>query len=207
MNHDIHVFGSVIRGEVDASSDIDILVIPESGIAQNGYPVSWSVYSRETIAQYYSEGRLFAWHLHFESRCLYCFSGSSWLISLGEPAPYVTAEADIADLYDLLQAALRELDQQSPSFVYEVGLVYTAIRDIAMCASWSVLGVPCFSRRAPYLLPSKCPVPERIYNIAMAARHCSTRGGSPDIENTEYAARMLLLTPLESWVNELKERL
>lgn len=175
MNHEIYVFGSATRGEISPSSDLDVLVIRD-GPAPGMYPPSWSVYSRATVESYYSAGRLFAWHLHLEATRVYPRSGSGFLSDLGEPAPYGTMADDLADLEHLLAESVHELKDGSPSQVYELGLAYTAIRDIAMSASWALLGKPSFSRYAPYKIPIPCPLPPAIYHTAMSARYASTRG-------------------------------
>lgn len=202
MNHEIYIFGSMTRGEVSASSDADVLIIQDN-CDQNPFPPSWSVYSRETIEAYFSTGRLFAWHLHLEAVQVYPRSGPGFLAELGEPAPYATMNQDLADLRLLLQESLLELQADSPSTIYELGLAYTAIRDIAMAASWSLLARPSFSRYAPYELPVQCPLPIAIYETAMRARHASTRGSA---EPSEYdlAANYMKTFPILKWADSVR---
>lgn len=206
MSHEIFIFGSVVRGEVSGTSDIDVLVIPTNETAPSAYPPNWSVYQRETIAAYFHEGRLFAWHLHLESRCVYSAGPSNWLQSLGRPAPYVRAREDIASLSCLLSDSLAQLSEGSDSAIYEVGICYTALRDIAMAASWRALGAPSFSRYAPFRLPTPLPLDPEVYENAMLARHFATRGG-PRPGAIERTATALLGAPLIAWVNTLRDSL
>lgn len=203
MSHDIYLFGSLTRGEVSSDSDIDILVVPDPNHEPYQYPGDWSVYSRSTIASYYAEGRLFAWHLYLEAKCVHSASNIPWLASLGQPTAYRTAASDIDSLATLLQYSIREIRNGTASLVFELGLVYTAVRDIAMCASWSQLNRPCFSRRAPYLLPVRCPLEENVYNVAMTARHCSTRGGRVP-QDCAQAAEIIKGTQLDAWVARIR---
>jgi hypothetical protein len=206
MNHDIFIFGSAVRGEVSRTSDVDVLVIPTSTPVPSAYPSNWSVYQRETIASYFQEGRLFAWHLHLESRCVYSAGPLNWLQSLGRPSPYIRAREDLSHLSSLLSDSLTQLREGTDSQIYELGLCYTALRDIAMAASWRALGAPSFSRYAPYRLPTQIPLDPEVYEHAMLARHFSTRGGLRPAA-IEWASAALLDAPLVTWIDTLRDSL
>jgi len=202
VNHDLYIFGSAVRGEVSSSSDIDVLVIPLDSF-RGGYPSDWSVYSPETIQSYFHGGRLFAWHLHLEAKCIYSAGPKPYLSTLGAPAPYSSVAKDIDDLEGMLRESLLEIQRQTSSLVYELGITYTAIRDIAMAASWTLMERPCFSRNAPYLLPRPCPLSSEAYKGAMLARHSSTRGNDHDIEPGRIA-EALLTAPILPWVRDIR---
>jgi len=204
MTHEIYVFGSMTRRDVSSSSDADVLVIQENS-EPDSFPPSWSVYSKKTIATYFATGRLFAWHLHLESVRVYPRVGSGFLTNLGEPAPYSSMAEDLADLRFLLENSMLELQNDSPSPIYEIGIAYTAIRDIAMAASWSMLAKPSFSRYAPYELPVRCPIPRAVYEAAMKARHASTRG-TAEPRDYDLAANHLKATPLLEWVELIRSK-
>lgn len=202
MTHDLYIFGSAVRGEVTSSSDIDVLAIPfDKAYAE--YPKSWSVYSQETISSYFRLGRLFAWHLHLEAKCIYSSGCIPYISSLGKPAVYSSAREDINDLDLMLRQALQEIADDTDSLIYELGIAYTAIRDIAMAASWSLMNKPCFSRNSPYLLPIPCPLNQEAYHGAMIARHKSTRGIQNEID-AELVAKELLASPLTNWVIKIR---
>ena len=204
MKHEIYIFGSMTRGEVSSSSDADVLVIKGNAVS-GSFPPSWSVYSKGTIDTYFADGRLFAWHLHLEAVQVYPRTGSGFLADLGEPAPYTSVVEDIADLQLLLENSMRELQIDSPSLIYELGLAYTAIRDIAMAASWSMLAKPSFSRYTPYELPVRCPLPLAVYETAMRARHASTRG-TAEPSDYDLAAKYLKATPILEWAESLRRK-
>lgn len=206
MNHELYIFGSIIRGEVTLTSDVDVLVIPLDQQARESYPPSWSIYSFETLKDYYKQGRLFAWHLHREARCLYSPLQTNLLAQIGEPAPYSTDREDVDDLYDILIDALSELRNGTESPIYEIGIVHAAVRDIAMSASWKIIGFPCFSRESPYHIPVDFPLSKETYHAAMLARHHSTRGVKIPI-NPITIANEILAAPLEKWVNEVRSYL
>lgn len=203
MSHDIYVFGSTCRGEVTPTSDVDVLVVPFSK-NRSQYPHEWSVYTPEVIKEYFKKGRLFAWHLYLEAKCVHCYGDQPFLSSLGPPAPYSTITDDIDDLEVLLKESLNELKNGTKNVVYELGIAHTAIRDIAMCASWAMLEQPCFSADAPYRLPVECPLEHSIYRLIMLARHSSTRGVKIDFDPT-YTVRAVTETPLTKWVDSLRE--
>ncbi len=202
MNHEIYVFGSVVRGEISQTSDIDVLVIPTEG-SRADYPASWSVYSPEIIESYFRAGRLFAWHLHLEAQRIFPLEGESLLAQLGEPAPYESAQSDITDLEHILKDALLEIRSGTNSLIYELGIAYTAIRDIAMSASWMLLEKPNFSRYTPYTLPVACPLPFDAYRGAMLARHQATRGTAYPFD-LEVVATQLITTPILDWVGDVR---
>lgn len=202
MSYEIYIFGSMTRGEVSSSSDADVLVIQECSEPQL-FPPSWSVYSQKTIKAYFAAGRLFAWHLHLEAVQVYPRLGSGFLADLGKPAPYSSLAEDLADLRLLLESSMRELENDSPSPIYELGLAYTAIRDIAMAASWSMLAKPSFSRYAPYELPMRCTLPLAVYETAMRARHASTRG-TEEPKDFDLAVSHLRATPILEWAESVR---
>jgi hypothetical protein len=120
------------------------------------------------------------------------------------PAPYSTIGDDIDDLDTLLNEALTELVSGTENVIYELGIAYTAIRDLAMSASWSLLGSPCFSADAPYRLPLDPPLPRDVYHQTMMARHASTRGSQLNFDPTS-TAKLITNAPLENWVASLRE--
>lgn len=204
MSHEIYIFGSAIRGDVHTFSDVDVLVIPDAP-SEVKFPSTWSVYSRQTIKSYFELGRLFAWHLHLEAVCIFPRFGANFLSEIGPPSPYTNAATDISDLQILLEKSLLELQMGTPNQVYELGLVYTAIRDIAMAASWPLLGKPSFSRYAPYQLPEPCPLPLAAYETAMIARHASTRG-TPEPTDIHTATLYIGKSAIFDWAESIRRK-
>jgi hypothetical protein len=110
---------------------------------------------------------------------------------------------DIDELALLLQEAIDELKSGTKNIVYELGIVYTAIRDLAMSASWALLGAPCFSSDAPYKLPNPCPLEVSTYNAAKLSRHSSTRGVEVSTDLDETVSK-IVRAPLGRWVETLR---
>jgi len=206
MSHDIFIFGSLVRGEVSRTSDSDVLVIPVDDAHRDAYPAAWSVYHRGTMKSYFDDGRLFAWHLHLESRCVFSAGPENWLQTIGTPAPYRTAKSDVDSLTEILETSLIELRNGSNSEIYELGICYTALRDIAMSASWRMLGLPSFSRDAPFMLPDPVPLSRAAYARAMNARHYSTRGGAVP-EAVGETVKLMLDAPLIVWAQTIGDGL
>jgi hypothetical protein len=204
MSHDIYVFGSLVRGDVGKTSDIDILVVP-FGRQHVHFPEEWSIYSSDVLEEYYACGRLFAWHLFLESKCIHSHNGTPYLEKLGKPSAYLTALQDIDELEKLLMQSLAEISLGTKSLIYELGITYTAIRDIAMSASWALMKSPCFSRNVPFLLPIPCPVSYFAYNGSMLARHSSMRGVDPAEIDAIQISQELLRAPVISWIQSLKK--
>lgn len=202
MRHEIYLFGSICRGETCPTSDVDVLVLPFTD-DRSSFPTNWSIYAPELIREYFIKGRLFAWHLHLEAKCIFTPHATPFLNALGAPTPYTTMYKDIDELESLLQEAIQELANGTSNIVYELGIVYTAIRDLAMSASWKLLGAPCFSSNAPYKLPNPCPLKFATYEQVKLARHSSTRGigiGS-DLDQT---VNEIVHAPFKKWVESLR---
>lgn len=206
MNHEIYVFGSIVRGDVSYTSDADVLVIPLGEQRRESYPENWSVYSPYIIDSYYQQGRLFAWHLHYEARCVYCPTENGMLTRLGPPSPYLTARYDVEELTSLLDDAVSEVRNGTRNMIFELGLIYTAVRDIAMSASWSMLGRPEFARDCPFLLPIRVPLSRTTYEAMMLARHRSTRGIEACID-VEAVAADVHNAPLREWADSVARNL
>jgi len=204
MNHEIYVFGSICRGEACPTSDVDVLVLPFNDDRSN-IPTGWSIYAPELVREYFTQGRLFAWHLHLEAKCIFSPHETPFLNALGSPAPYSTMSKDIDELEKLLRETIHELESGTRNVVYELGIAYTAIRDLAMSASWTLLGAPCFSSDAPYQLPEPCPLEFSTYKQAMLARHSSTRGAEIGTD-LDQAVNEIIHAPFGQWIESLRGR-
>jgi hypothetical protein len=203
MSYELYIFGSAARGEVAKNSDIDVLVITDQVEKKSTFPDLWSVYSKKSIERYFSQGKLFAWHLYLDAKCIHCSESITFLEQLGEPSQYKDLSLDFCSLSELLDDSLNEI-KNTKSEVFEIGLVYTALRDIAMVASTALNDRPCFSRYSPYKIPLKIPLSQDLYESMIEARLTSTRGleFTGDISRT---AKMLVSSGIKSWVQELKK--
>ena len=205
MSYELYIFGSAVRGEVATNSDIDVLVITVQVEKRLTFPDSWSVYSKKSIEKLFSQGKLFAWHLHLDAKCIYSSESKNFLEQLGEPAQYKDLLGDFCSLSELLDDSLSEM-KITNSEVFEIGIIYTVLRDIAMVASTVLCDRPCFSRYSPYKIPLKIPLSQDLYESMIEARLTSTRGlkftGDPNRIINE-----LVSSDIKCWVQELKKSL
>lgn len=203
MSADIYIFGSAVRGEVKCNSDIDVLVIMNESCKRSDYPDSWSVYPKTTIKKYFDEGRLFAWHLYLDAKCVFCNGSTSFLQDLGKPSEFISFDEDFSSLKILIFSSLAELRNNTQSEIFELGIIYTALRDIAMVSSIKLLNRPCFSRYSPYQLPLIFPISNELYESMIAARLNSTRGTGFS-ENPVELSNKLLSSRINEWIEELE---
>lgn len=201
MNHEIYVFGSITSGEVIGSSDADILIILINDNKMQRYPSQWSVYTKKHIERAFAEGKLFAWHLYLDSICVYTPYKKPILKRIGKPKKYENACKDMCELEEICLYSLNEIKSGSPNLIYEIGVVQTCLRDIAMTASWYLSDRLIFSKYAPYMLKEQLPLDRDIYEIAILARHASTRGYSSS-EKYEEAKNEIIKAPIKKWIEE-----
>src|SRR2546430_1500114 len=127
----VRVFGSGARGDNDACSDIDVLVIyeraPEAIERENilaqiekaiGQNVDIAEYSAERIRHFFLSGDLFAWHLFQESKKLFS-PHADFLDELGRPNPYSSAENDISAFKSLLETIPTNMEKHPKNYVFE----------------------------------------------------------------------------------------
>jgi len=192
----VALFGSVARGDDDVLSDLDVLAIVENNTGKvepstvlahlppslrSGDPtISW--YGAERFRQMSAAGDLFAWHVFLDGRPLY--DPSSLFAALGEPALYERAADDVDAFLEIATQLPAQLAGAAFNAVYEMGVLYVCLRNVAMSASWHLADRPDFTRLAPYRLAAQtlplC-VPEEEYRASMLCRMASQRGlGLPD---------------------------
>ncbi|NVK57153.1 MAG: nucleotidyltransferase domain-containing protein [Alteromonadaceae bacterium] len=187
----VSVFGSYGRGSPDRSSDLDILVLcPDDGGTQSEHYVreivsreyahtpSISWYGMAKMRHFFSSGDLFAWHLFGESRPLPGFESLRDIF--GVPSAYRNCSDDIEGLREILEGVPDQLRMRPQNLIYELGIIYVCLRNIAMSASSILCSEVNFGRNSPFLLEN-CPAPTAMedYEVLAACRHASTRG-SPE---------------------------
>src|SRR5579863_9114116 len=100
----LYAFGSICRGDVSPSSDVDLLAIVE-GFDERFDPNVYSIYSYQRILEIWGEGNPFAWHLAMESKLVFSTDGSDVLRSLGNPNRYKACRQDCDKFYQLFAEA------------------------------------------------------------------------------------------------------
>lgn len=194
----LRVFGSFCRTDWNENSDIDILCVSNLTREENeilektlkgliGAAVSVSFYKEERVKLMFSNGHLFAWHLYQESIPL--IEESDFITTLKIPNCYTESENDIRHFIQILTDVSTTLYQSSASIIFEAGIIYLCLRNIALSASWHLNTNPDFSKFSPFNLniPSnmKINLPFELYKELMLCRHASTRGVHALLENKE----------------------
>lgn len=189
-------FGSVVRADSDESSDTDILCVLKDNSVANELELrkaiheetlalrnlDCSTYSHKRLIEMWKEGHLFAWHIYLESKPFKGFEGFNEIMGL--PSKYSNSSVDILRLRELLFDVRFSLNEKFISKVYEAGLIYVAVRNIGISASWYSSSGLNFSRMSPYSLniggeKINFPIPKYTYAKLVAARHAAMRGGLP----------------------------
>lgn len=216
----IYIFGSVGRGDHDSLSDLDLLAVVKDGAGklEESYILSFipsplsllkpsiSWYGQNRISEMFENGELFAWHLHSDARPI--FGNANFLESLGKPKPYRDGFLDVSSFQKVLRGIPEQISKNRSNAVYETGLAYVCIRNIAMAASWTLCEKPDFSRYSPFKLKtiSQCPIKKDEYEVSMACRMASQRGAPPPTRvNAEYLID--IYNRVEPWVEEIRLRL
>ncbi len=201
MKH-IYIFGSVVRGEIDQYSDIDLLLISDESI-KNVDPNKYSIYSPERIKELYAEGNPFAWHLYFESKLVFT-SGEDFLFGLGVPAKYTNCKSDLLKFKKLYDDSIASINENEFSLVFDLAMIFLAIRNFATCYTLGNYEKPIFSRMAfEKLHDYPLVLEEEIKELLMMSRISSTRGIEFLIENKSLSLLKLNLDRIENWFNEI----
>lgn len=189
----LRLFGSMARTDADANSDLDILAVlnsPSDGSnleflkreveALFNRSASFSLYSRNRLTEMFCQGHLFAWHLYLESLPITTEEFSDWIEGLGRPACYTAAREDIASLVEILKSIGPSVKLCPRNAVYEGGVMYVCLRNIALSASWHSPRGLDFSRRSPFVLDDATglcfPISSDDYAVLTACRMAGQRG-------------------------------
>jgi hypothetical protein len=198
----LYIFGSVIRGEIDQYSDIDLLLITDETI-NNIDPNKYSIYSPERIKQLYAEGNPFAWHLYYESKLVFS-SGIDFLHGLGMPLRYTNCKSDLLKFKRLFDDSIASINENEFSLVFDLSMIFLAIRNFATCYTLGNYERPIFSRTAfEKLHDYPLILDEEIKELLMMSRISSTRGIDYSIKNKSLSLFKLNLGKIENWFNEI----
>ena len=198
----IYIFGSVIRGEIDQYSDIDLLLISDEPI-ENIDPNKYSIYSPERIKELYAEGNPFAWHLYYESKLVFS-SSQDFLLELGKPKLYANCKSDLLKFKKLFDDSVASINENDFSIIFDLAMIFLAIRNFATCYTLGSYEKPIFSRLSfekLYDYPLK--LDEKIKDMLMMSRISSTRGIEYNIENKSLTLLKLNLGKIENWFNKI----
>ncbi len=199
----IYAFGSVCRGDVSPDSDIDLLAIVD-GFDERFDPNVYSIYSRQRIIEIWNEGNPFAWHLFSESRLLYSSGGVNILRDIGPPSRYSACLRDCEKFRALFLDARLSLRNGSNTKVFDLSMVFLAIRNFATCFSLGCLETADFSRHAGIRIGSfSLIIPVESYKILERARILCTRGQGSAIADEEVELATQQFRSIETWMDDL----
>lgn len=201
----IYAFGSVCRGEVDVSSDIDMLAIVD-GYDSRFNPSDYSVYSYERIHDLWGQGNPFAWHLFLESKMVYSQDDVDYLQSIGEPGTYKSGIADCEKFREIFLSAKKSIDSSALTEIFDLSSVFLAVRNFATCYSLHAGIAPDFSRNsAKNLSAYSIPIDDSTYSLFERARVLCTRGLGEILSSDEIDKAKITLNEIDSWMIEILE--
>jgi hypothetical protein len=202
----IYAFGSICRGDMSLSSDIDLLAIVE-GHDSRFDPNVYSIYSYRRIQEIWQEGNPFAWHLSLESKLLFSSDKRDFLKLLGSPLPYKNCAKDCAKFFSIFCDAYVSVLNHRNSRVFDLSTIFLSIRNFATCFSLGMIAVPDFSRNsALHLEENSIPIPSGIYEILERSRVLCTRGYGAAITDQEVEATLPYFDEIHKWMSHLLQR-
>jgi hypothetical protein len=201
----IYAFGSVCRGDVSPSSDIDLLALVD-GFDPRFDPNSYSVYSYKRINEIWREGNPFAWHLWLEAKLLYSGDGYDALKDLGPPGPYQNCIRDCKKFQSLFYDARASLQSSRTSDIFDLSTVFLGIRNLATCFAIGVLKKPDFSRHsALHLEEWSLRILRASWEVLEKSRILCTRGYGIKPNETEMSLAVGEFSQIENWMTRLVE--
>jgi hypothetical protein len=199
----IYVYGSLSRGDIVPTSDIDLLALVD-GADPRLNPVDYSIYPYSQLTQLWSQGNPFAWHLALESRLVYTGDGADFIVELGPPARYRTWRADSEKFLEIYSTAKSMLASGRETTTFELSTVFLAIRNFAICFSLHVGCAPVFSRRSfEQLGVDSLHLDPQSSGILEDARILSTRGVGAQASEDDVQHVLRQLPNLDRWMSDL----
>ncbi len=198
----IYIFGSIVRGEMDQYSDIDLLLISDENM-QSIDSAKYSIYTPSRITTMYIEGNPFAWHLYYESKLVYS-SDEDFLLSLGRPSVYENCKSDLLKFKKLFDDSVISIEENDFSIIFDLAMIFLAIRNFATCYSLGCYEKPIFSRQSfEKLTDYPLILSIEIKELLMMSRISSTRGLNYYISDEMLSLFMLEKEKITKWFNEI----
>jgi predicted nucleotidyltransferase len=202
----IYVYGSVCRGDIVPTSDVDLLALVDSEDPRLD-PAVFSVYPYSQLTQLWSQGNPFAWHLALESRLVLAEDGIDFIRELGRPVRYRNWRTDSDKFRGVYFAAKDVLATRRDTTTFELSTVYLAVRNLAICFSLHVGSGPVFSRRAfEKLGVDSLELDPRSSGILEDARILSTRGVGAQASEDDVEHVLSQLPKVERWMSGLLKK-
>jgi predicted nucleotidyltransferase len=140
----IALYGSCARGECDANSDVDILIIIDDSSKDKYYeikqkfsnelqiPVNWiSVYTKQAILNMKKYSSYFLWHLKLEANFFYSRSKflEDVLQNLNE---YTKTDSDLRQYLIIYKDIESAIHTDNKTYQYELSLLASLVRNTCM---------------------------------------------------------------------------
>lgn len=198
----IYAFGSICRGELDSSSDIDVLVI-HSNEFNKLKNRNYSYYKKETLKELWEEGNPFAWHLHKEARIIYSINNEDFIAKLKTPNTYRCLVKDLKYLNEIFREAFSSINANEDSIEFDLSTIFLVIRNVATCYELGVNQKFCFTRdSAIQVSDNKLRIDELAYNTLKKCRILSTRGFGENPTSHEIESVKNSLPLIQDWINQ-----
>lgn len=199
----LYAFGSICRGEVDHSSDIDMLAIVD-GHDTRFNPSDYSIYSYERLKELWEQGNPFAWHLFLESKLVYSHDSIDYIQSIGQPSIYKSGVADCEKFHEIFLSAKESINSSDLTEIFDLSSVFLAIRNFATCYSLRSNVNPDFSRNSACNLEHhSIPIDSSTYSLFERSRVLCTRGLGEILSRSEIDKSKNSLDKIDSWMIEL----
>lgn len=195
------------RGEIDLSSDIDLLAIVEGNDA-NFNPNDYSIYSYSRIEELWREGNPFAWHLFLEAKMIFSSDKSDFMQGLGKPASYTNGVEDCKKFKNIFISACKSLDQSTLTQIFDYSSVFLSIRNFASCFSLTMTDKPDFSRNSALrLAENSLLVDAESYHLMERCRVLCTRGKGDLLNTNEIIKMKISLEAVDRWMSKLMQNI
>jgi hypothetical protein len=201
MTTHFYAFGSICRGEVDRSSDVDLLACVSS-FSNDIDPDKFSIYRHARLRELWHQGNPFAWHLHLESKLLFSSDGEDFIAALGPPARYAKGPADCAQFARLFEESRAQLAKTLNSATFSLSCMFLATRNFATCYSLHA-GRPNFSRSSPLIIDRPVQIDKAVFDVLSRARVLSTRGLGDTLSSAEISIALGAAPAISNWMSSL----
>lgn len=202
---EIYAFGSVVRGEIDKFSDIDLLILKDIGEDMSEIDKEqYSIYTYQRISELWLEGNPFAWHLFIEGKCIFTNNKIPFLDSLNKPSNYKNLKDDLNKFFELFITSKNSILDEKYSIDFDLSMIFLAIRNFASCFSLGYLKNYEFSRNSALRLDKySIEINNQVYDRLKKSRLLSTRGLGDKISQNELILIINEFPKIEKWFNQL----
>lgn len=198
----IYIFGSLVRGELDEFSDVDLILISDES-SLNVDTNKYSIYSTLRVKELFAEGNPFAWHLYYESVLVFS-KDVDFIKSIGKPNKYNNCKNDLIKFKNLFDESIFSIKENELSLIFDLAMIFLSIRNFATCYSLDKYDQPIFSRNSfEKLFDFPLLIEPEIKSMLMMARMSSTRGINIDIKEESLNKLFSDLERIKSWFNEI----